>query len=132
MCVIYFFFLMIRRPPRSTHCISSAASDVYKRQVSTQSTWAEYMGGDRRVLGIGQSGVGVEMGQKLAGISLLGGEMRSMEKPDSMRGFPIQLVDAGVDSILQTELAADQEIEVDIDPLLSQAEDKVIQTVQRI
>eukprot|EP00825_Cyclidium_porcatum_P041529 TRINITY_DN5470_c0_g1_i1.p2 TRINITY_DN5470_c0_g1~~TRINITY_DN5470_c0_g1_i1.p2 ORF type:complete len:160 (-),score=18.29 TRINITY_DN5470_c0_g1_i1:428-907(-) len=30
-----FFFLMIRRPPRSTHCISSAASDVYKRQVQT-------------------------------------------------------------------------------------------------
>eukprot|EP00825_Cyclidium_porcatum_P014515 TRINITY_DN1780_c0_g1_i4.p3 TRINITY_DN1780_c0_g1~~TRINITY_DN1780_c0_g1_i4.p3 ORF type:complete len:125 (-),score=17.84 TRINITY_DN1780_c0_g1_i4:214-588(-) len=29
---IFFFFLMIRRPPRSTHCISSAASDVYKRQ----------------------------------------------------------------------------------------------------
>eukprot|EP00826_Nyctotherus_ovalis_P001839 TRINITY_DN10332_c0_g1_i9.p1 TRINITY_DN10332_c0_g1~~TRINITY_DN10332_c0_g1_i9.p1 ORF type:complete len:214 (+),score=61.31 TRINITY_DN10332_c0_g1_i9:25-642(+) len=27
---------MIRRPPRSTHCISSAASDVYKRQVNTQ------------------------------------------------------------------------------------------------
>ena len=26
-------FLMIRRPPRSTHCISSAASDVYKRQI---------------------------------------------------------------------------------------------------
>ena len=25
---------MIRRPPRSTHCISSAASDVYKRQIS--------------------------------------------------------------------------------------------------
>eukprot|EP00826_Nyctotherus_ovalis_P053656 TRINITY_DN6998_c0_g1_i16.p1 TRINITY_DN6998_c0_g1~~TRINITY_DN6998_c0_g1_i16.p1 ORF type:complete len:111 (-),score=51.62 TRINITY_DN6998_c0_g1_i16:380-688(-) len=24
---------MIRRPPRSTHCISSAASDVYKRQM---------------------------------------------------------------------------------------------------
>ena len=24
---------MVRRPPRSTHCISSAASDVYKRQV---------------------------------------------------------------------------------------------------
>eukprot|EP00825_Cyclidium_porcatum_P011901 TRINITY_DN16161_c0_g1_i1.p3 TRINITY_DN16161_c0_g1~~TRINITY_DN16161_c0_g1_i1.p3 ORF type:complete len:113 (-),score=15.99 TRINITY_DN16161_c0_g1_i1:680-1018(-) len=23
---------MLRRPPRSTHCISSAASDVYKRQ----------------------------------------------------------------------------------------------------
>ena len=33
--VIYtvFFFLMIRRPPRSTQSRSSAASDVYKRQV---------------------------------------------------------------------------------------------------
>eukprot|EP00831_Metopus_contortus_P028169 TRINITY_DN23483_c0_g1_i6.p1 TRINITY_DN23483_c0_g1~~TRINITY_DN23483_c0_g1_i6.p1 ORF type:complete len:159 (+),score=52.21 TRINITY_DN23483_c0_g1_i6:76-552(+) len=34
MCL--FFFLMIRRPPRSTQGVSSAASDVYKRQ--------EYMG----------------------------------------------------------------------------------------
>eukprot|EP00825_Cyclidium_porcatum_P021882 TRINITY_DN2425_c0_g1_i1.p1 TRINITY_DN2425_c0_g1~~TRINITY_DN2425_c0_g1_i1.p1 ORF type:complete len:255 (-),score=60.95 TRINITY_DN2425_c0_g1_i1:302-1066(-) len=32
ICFVFFFFLMIRRPPRSTHCISSAASDVYKRQ----------------------------------------------------------------------------------------------------
>src|SRR5678809_699648 len=29
---LYFFFLMIRRPPRSTLDRSSAASDVYKRQ----------------------------------------------------------------------------------------------------
>eukprot|EP00826_Nyctotherus_ovalis_P021629 TRINITY_DN1701_c0_g1_i1.p1 TRINITY_DN1701_c0_g1~~TRINITY_DN1701_c0_g1_i1.p1 ORF type:complete len:209 (-),score=23.49 TRINITY_DN1701_c0_g1_i1:265-867(-) len=29
---------MIRRPPRSTHCISSAASDVYKRQVKSPIT----------------------------------------------------------------------------------------------
>eukprot|EP00825_Cyclidium_porcatum_P045364 TRINITY_DN6885_c0_g1_i1.p4 TRINITY_DN6885_c0_g1~~TRINITY_DN6885_c0_g1_i1.p4 ORF type:complete len:115 (-),score=39.82 TRINITY_DN6885_c0_g1_i1:84-428(-) len=35
---------MIRRPQRSTHCISSAASDVYKRQVSTQSTWGRAAG----------------------------------------------------------------------------------------
>eukprot|EP00831_Metopus_contortus_P028108 TRINITY_DN23455_c0_g1_i2.p2 TRINITY_DN23455_c0_g1~~TRINITY_DN23455_c0_g1_i2.p2 ORF type:complete len:120 (+),score=21.46 TRINITY_DN23455_c0_g1_i2:129-488(+) len=38
---------MIRRPPRSTQGVSSAASDVYKRQVSTQSTWEaaqEYAG----------------------------------------------------------------------------------------
>ncbi|WP_460413975.1 alpha/beta fold hydrolase, partial [Staphylococcus aureus] len=28
-------FLMIRRPPRSTQGVSSAASDVYKRQVPT-------------------------------------------------------------------------------------------------
>ncbi|WP_460379445.1 hypothetical protein, partial [Staphylococcus aureus] len=31
-------FLMIRRPPRSTRVRSSAASDVYKRQMS--SCWA--------------------------------------------------------------------------------------------
>ena len=31
--VLFFFFLMIRRPPRSTLDRSSAASDVYKRQV---------------------------------------------------------------------------------------------------
>eukprot|EP00831_Metopus_contortus_P036513 TRINITY_DN28881_c0_g1_i1.p2 TRINITY_DN28881_c0_g1~~TRINITY_DN28881_c0_g1_i1.p2 ORF type:complete len:111 (+),score=28.45 TRINITY_DN28881_c0_g1_i1:69-401(+) len=30
--VLIFFFLMIRRPPRSTQGVSSAASDVYKRQ----------------------------------------------------------------------------------------------------
>eukprot|EP01017_Pseudomicrothorax_dubius_P024219 TRINITY_DN2577_c0_g2_i2.p1 TRINITY_DN2577_c0_g2~~TRINITY_DN2577_c0_g2_i2.p1 ORF type:complete len:109 (-),score=46.16 TRINITY_DN2577_c0_g2_i2:416-742(-) len=34
---------MIRRPPRSTQSRSSAASDVYKRQVSTQSTWGSLM-----------------------------------------------------------------------------------------
>ena len=32
MCYSDFFFLMIRRPPRSTLDRSSAASDVYKRQ----------------------------------------------------------------------------------------------------
>ena len=32
-CIILVLcFLMIRRPPRSTQCRSSAASDVYKRQ----------------------------------------------------------------------------------------------------
>eukprot|EP00825_Cyclidium_porcatum_P002357 TRINITY_DN11086_c0_g1_i2.p2 TRINITY_DN11086_c0_g1~~TRINITY_DN11086_c0_g1_i2.p2 ORF type:complete len:173 (+),score=16.86 TRINITY_DN11086_c0_g1_i2:129-647(+) len=30
---------MIRRPPRSTHCISSAASDVYKRQAVSYTTY---------------------------------------------------------------------------------------------
>ncbi|BCP57542.1 hypothetical protein SUT007_10000 [Streptococcus parasuis] len=30
--VLFFFFLMIRRQPRSTRALSSAASDVYKRQ----------------------------------------------------------------------------------------------------
>ena len=32
---ITLFFLMIRRPPRSTPLYSSAASDVYKRQIVT-------------------------------------------------------------------------------------------------
>ena len=32
-CQLCVFFLMIRRPPRSTLDRSSAASDVYKRQV---------------------------------------------------------------------------------------------------
>mgnify|MGYP003381550550 CR=1 FL=1 len=32
----FFFFLMIRRPPRSTLDRSSAASDVYKRQLLTK------------------------------------------------------------------------------------------------
>src|SRR5678815_2669278 len=32
----YFFFLMIRRPPRSTLDRSSAASDVYKRQAEAR------------------------------------------------------------------------------------------------
>ena len=30
---VFFFFLMRRRPPRSTQSRSSAASDVYKRQI---------------------------------------------------------------------------------------------------
>ena len=32
ICIMIIFFLMIRRPPRSTLDRSSAASDVYKRQ----------------------------------------------------------------------------------------------------
>eukprot|EP00831_Metopus_contortus_P000592 TRINITY_DN1021_c0_g1_i2.p2 TRINITY_DN1021_c0_g1~~TRINITY_DN1021_c0_g1_i2.p2 ORF type:complete len:136 (+),score=9.25 TRINITY_DN1021_c0_g1_i2:2-409(+) len=35
--LVCFFFLMIRRPPRSTQGVSSAASDVYKRQVINSS-----------------------------------------------------------------------------------------------
>eukprot|EP00825_Cyclidium_porcatum_P041852 TRINITY_DN5574_c0_g1_i1.p3 TRINITY_DN5574_c0_g1~~TRINITY_DN5574_c0_g1_i1.p3 ORF type:complete len:168 (-),score=65.52 TRINITY_DN5574_c0_g1_i1:253-756(-) len=37
---------MIRRPPRSTHCISSAASDVYKRQYQRR------VHGDNQILGL--------------------------------------------------------------------------------
>ena len=38
VCIEFFFFLMIRRPPRSTLDRSSAASDVYKRQGYTKKT----------------------------------------------------------------------------------------------
>ena len=40
-----FFFLMIRRPPRSTLDRSSAASDVYKRQVLFQPLGELLVGG---------------------------------------------------------------------------------------
>ena len=33
LVVFFFFFFMLRLPPRSTQSRSSAASDVYKRQV---------------------------------------------------------------------------------------------------
>ena len=39
-----FFFVMIRRPPRSTQGRSSAASDVYKRQVMLLSTGGNPLG----------------------------------------------------------------------------------------
>ena len=35
---------MIRRPPRSTHCISSAASDVYKRQGAQTQRRSKHLG----------------------------------------------------------------------------------------
>ena len=40
---------MIRRPPRSTHCISSAASDVYKRQAyeGVDSCWINFFDPDK-------------------------------------------------------------------------------------
>ena len=41
---LLFFFLMIRRPPRSTLDRSSAASDVYKRQAATRAVGGR--GGD--------------------------------------------------------------------------------------
>src|SRR5660398_194455 len=42
--LILFFFLMIRPPPRSTPLYSSAASDVYKRQINQYAAadYAEY------------------------------------------------------------------------------------------
>jgi len=58
---------MIRRPPRSTHCISSAASDVYKRQSQTygnaatmENSWPYALGRmiGRNVYNMGLGGYG--------------------------------------------------------------------------
>ena len=43
--VCNFFFLMIRRPPRSTLDRSSAASDVYKRQDFDPGLFADHPSG---------------------------------------------------------------------------------------
>ena len=46
------FFLMIRRPPRSTLDRSSAASDVYKRQHQVRAADAPQRRGARVVVGV--------------------------------------------------------------------------------
>eukprot|EP00828_Plagiopyla_frontata_P019017 TRINITY_DN2431_c0_g1_i2.p2 TRINITY_DN2431_c0_g1~~TRINITY_DN2431_c0_g1_i2.p2 ORF type:complete len:369 (+),score=49.73 TRINITY_DN2431_c0_g1_i2:33-1139(+) len=51
MCI----FLMLRAPQRFTLSSSSAASDVYKRQVSTQSTWEQPILKDNETLKLGRS-----------------------------------------------------------------------------
>ena len=45
---MYFFFLMIRRPPRSTLDRSSAASDVYKRQGLPRASHTQQFVGDHQ------------------------------------------------------------------------------------
>ena len=54
---------MIRRPPRSTHCISSAASDVYKRQDLILRTLAI----NGKALEVNSSGLRQELGKTLPG-----------------------------------------------------------------
>eukprot|EP00831_Metopus_contortus_P011945 TRINITY_DN14791_c0_g2_i3.p2 TRINITY_DN14791_c0_g2~~TRINITY_DN14791_c0_g2_i3.p2 ORF type:complete len:163 (-),score=18.83 TRINITY_DN14791_c0_g2_i3:442-930(-) len=49
--VVHFFFLMIRRPPRSTQGVSSAASDVYKRQDSSSGRAKSLIGSLARAFG---------------------------------------------------------------------------------
>eukprot|EP00831_Metopus_contortus_P070390 TRINITY_DN63866_c0_g1_i1.p1 TRINITY_DN63866_c0_g1~~TRINITY_DN63866_c0_g1_i1.p1 ORF type:complete len:158 (-),score=21.88 TRINITY_DN63866_c0_g1_i1:69-542(-) len=49
---MFIFFLMIRRPPRSTQGVSSAASDVYKRQLQDPSLEIEPLGEDKTIAGI--------------------------------------------------------------------------------
>ena len=52
---MFFFFLMIRRPPRSTLDRSSAASDVYKRQAIESDGWGRLLKeANVRYLGISQ------------------------------------------------------------------------------
>ena len=53
--MLLFFFLMIRRPPRSTLDRSSAASDVYKRQITITVEQVE----NEAVLRVKDTGVGI-------------------------------------------------------------------------
>ena len=48
-----FFFLMIRRPPRSTQSRSSAASDVYKRQFLMSATTSGTLSASTWLISIG-------------------------------------------------------------------------------
>ena len=57
--LVLFFFLMIRRPPRSTLDRSSAASDVYKRQAGAMA--------HQRQRGGGVVGAGVAVGDQFGG-----------------------------------------------------------------
>eukprot|EP00831_Metopus_contortus_P030020 TRINITY_DN24673_c0_g1_i2.p1 TRINITY_DN24673_c0_g1~~TRINITY_DN24673_c0_g1_i2.p1 ORF type:complete len:149 (+),score=37.09 TRINITY_DN24673_c0_g1_i2:88-534(+) len=51
---------MIRRPPRSTQGVSSAASDVYKRQgINAEYMGAEYMGSSSQSILLQTRGAGV-------------------------------------------------------------------------
>src|SRR5678816_4965781 len=59
---MFFFFLMIRRPPRSTLDRSSAASDVYKRQINTAPKRKEATWGDTAVTGALRMGVPIAGG----------------------------------------------------------------------
>eukprot|EP00828_Plagiopyla_frontata_P021471 TRINITY_DN28065_c0_g1_i2.p1 TRINITY_DN28065_c0_g1~~TRINITY_DN28065_c0_g1_i2.p1 ORF type:complete len:415 (+),score=77.77 TRINITY_DN28065_c0_g1_i2:84-1328(+) len=79
---------MIRRPPRSTLSSSSAASDVYKRQVSTQSTWGEIKRFDE--LGLSD--------ELLRGIYGYGYEL-----PSQIQSLSIQPLLLGKDTIAQAQ-----------------------------
>ena len=52
-----FFFLMIRRPPRSTLDRSSAASDVYKRQAETMAVVAGTQSSTQALANVAAAGV---------------------------------------------------------------------------
>ena len=68
-----FFFLMIRRPPRYTLDRSSAASDVYKRQIQRSAAAparpSHYRGRRRRDQGAAIAQPGAEQGLSLIHIS---------------------------------------------------------------
>ena len=71
---LYLFFLMIRRPPRSTLDRSSAASDVYKRQADTRVRAALVI---HHVSAVGSDTGAVRLGCEFAGLS--GEAVRSLQ-----------------------------------------------------
>jgi hypothetical protein len=43
-----------------------------------------------------------------------------MEEADGVRGLPIELIYLGVHAVAYAETAADQQVQVDVDPMLFQ------------
>ena len=65
--IMGFFFLMIRRPPRSTQSRSSAASDVYKRQARIEHDALAALETDGDAVGLD----GAEHDRQIAGVLVL-------------------------------------------------------------
>eukprot|EP00825_Cyclidium_porcatum_P004911 TRINITY_DN1233_c0_g1_i10.p4 TRINITY_DN1233_c0_g1~~TRINITY_DN1233_c0_g1_i10.p4 ORF type:complete len:127 (+),score=12.65 TRINITY_DN1233_c0_g1_i10:156-536(+) len=81
---------MIRRPPRSTHCISSAASDVYKRQVT-----GAHKPCRRKLFGRSQQRLGTDLTQVELGNILEQFNFRQhlfrLRRQDRFIGLPLEL-----------------------------------------
>eukprot|EP00826_Nyctotherus_ovalis_P050321 TRINITY_DN6152_c0_g2_i5.p1 TRINITY_DN6152_c0_g2~~TRINITY_DN6152_c0_g2_i5.p1 ORF type:complete len:221 (-),score=68.16 TRINITY_DN6152_c0_g2_i5:128-733(-) len=83
---------MLRRPPRSTHCISSAASDVYKRQVATRWYRAPeiLLGSKKYTKAIDMWSVGCILGEMFLGKALFQGSstLNQLDKILELTGTP--------------------------------------------
>src|SRR5678809_1023073 len=78
---LVFFFLMIRRPPRSTLDRSSAASDVYKRQAAGLSALLHSPAGVRALTGV--------VAASKASSGVRAAALASLSRVASQQGVPV-------------------------------------------